>query len=97
MLTSTKLDKYKPNTRKKLIVRQTKSVERHCTVYAHAISNGINRKVTIKSAMAFDIERQSAIWSNAARCGRCAVIKVDSSSSSQPMKQLVSENSGTGE
>lgn len=52
MQTSTKLDKYKPNVRKNDIRRHIKSPACHDTVYAQPISNGINKNVTSKSAMA---------------------------------------------
>lgn len=52
MQTSTKLDKYKPNTRANDIMRHIKSPACHDTVIDQPTSNGIITKVTSKSAIA---------------------------------------------
>lgn len=46
MQTSTKLERKRPNVRKKAIILHMASPPFHDTVMAHAISSGINRKVT---------------------------------------------------
>lgn len=52
MQTSTKLDKYNPKVRKKLINLHIKSPASHDTVHAQPISSGIIRNVTNRSAIA---------------------------------------------
>lgn len=52
MQTSTKLDKYRPNTRANIMMRHMRSPACHVTVIAQPISRGIINSVTSKSATA---------------------------------------------